>query len=259
MESAGGFGYARPVRRSRRPGKDRVFDTPRVDSDFAFNEQVAAVFDDMLPRSVPFYAQVIEAITELAARLARPNDLVVDVGCSTCTTLLALAADPRTSHLRLLGIDSSAAMIAQAKRKAARANLDGRLSLLCQDAAEARFQDAGLVLLNYTLQFVRPPLRPELMARLFSSMRSGGALIVSEKVIIEDGTLNRVWIDVYHSFKRRNGYSQNEIMRKREALENVMVPYTLAENQRLLRDAGFHPVEVFCRWFNFVTLVALKP
>ncbi len=49
-----------------------------------------------------------------------------------------------------------------------------------------------------------------------------------------------------------------EISQKREALENVLVPYKLSENITLLRDKGFAHCEVFFKWFNFAGLVAVK-
>jgi len=236
--------------------EDKLFDVPAVAEDFAFDARVAAVFDDMITRSVPHYALVVEAIVDLAARLTRPGDQVLDVGCSTGTTLLALAADARCSGLHLTGVDLAQPMIDRAQEKARAAGLADRVTFLCRDARDVADPGLGMVLMNYTLQFLRPIQRLDLLQRLRACLRPGGVLVVSEKVVLADGALNRAWIDVYHQHKRRQGYSDVEIARKREALENVLVPYTLEENVQLLKDAGFATVEVFFRWFNFVSLVA---
>ena len=70
--------------------------------------------------------------------------------------------------------------------------------------------------------------------------------------------LNRMFIRFYYDYKRRMGYDELEIAQKREALENVLIPYTPQENRRLLQDAGFSNVETFFRWYNFMGLMALK-
>jgi len=70
--------------------------------------------------------------------------------------------------------------------------------------------------------------------------------------------LNRLYIQHYYEFKQRNGYSELEIARKREALENVLIPYRADENDAMLRSVGFRAVDVFFKWYNFVGLVAFK-
>ena len=85
-----------------------------------------------------------------------------------------------------------------------------------------------------------------------------GCLILVEKVVGEDSLLNRLFIEHYHEFKQRNGYSEIEIAKKREALENVLLPYRLNENVELLKQSGFRAVDVFFKWYNFAGLLALK-
>jgi len=83
-------------------------------------------------------------------------------------------------------------------------------------------------------------------------------LILSEKVICQDKELDQQFLDSYHRYKKRRGYSELEIANKREALENVLVPLTIQENYDLLVQAGFTRVETFFQWFNFVSFVACK-
>ena len=127
-----------------------------------------------------------------------------------------------------------------------------------QDITRAELEGADIILCNYTLQFIRPPLRPNFVARLYEHLTAGGLLIVSEKVISHHSLLNRKFIDIYHSFKRGQGYSELEIAAKREALENVLVPFSIRENINLLSQAGFSPVEPFFQWINFISILAMK-
>jgi len=112
--------------------------------------------------------------------------------------------------------------------------------------------------MNLTLQFVRPLHRERLVKQIFDGMLARGAFILIEKLTVSDGDLNRLFINYYYDMKRRNGYSELEISQKREALENVLIPYRLEENVELLKGAGFRSVEMFFRWYNFCGLVAVK-
>jgi tRNA (cmo5U34)-methyltransferase len=114
------------------------------------------------------------------------------------------------------------------------------------------------VLLVLTLQFVRPLNRDRLVADVYRGLRPNGCLLLVEKVLGEDSLLNRLFIRYYYELKRRNGYSELEITRKREALENVLVPYKLLENRDLLLRTGFRYVDAFFKWYNFCGLIAVK-
>jgi tRNA (cmo5U34)-methyltransferase len=110
----------------------------------------------------------------------------------------------------------------------------------------------------WTLQFIRPLGRDRLIRRIFDSLGDGGALICCEKILTNDSDMNRFFVDFYYDFKRRNGYSEDEILRKREALENVLVPYRADENIELFRHNGFQIVETFFQWYNFCGFLCVK-
>lgn len=238
--------------------KDELFKTDSVNEDFRFTAQVAEVFDDMLARSVPNYQQVASMTAQLVERFTAPGDTVYDLGCSTGATLLQLARHLGHLGLRFRGIDNSPAMLEKARRKAEMYGKQELIAFIEQDILEAELANAGAVILNYTLQFVRPMQRADFLKRLHDQLRPGGILIISEKVISHDPLLNRCFIDLYLDFKRSQGYSELEISRKREALENVLIPFSLEENRNLLSQAGFESVETFSQWFNFASFVAIK-
>jgi len=110
----------------------------------------------------------------------------------------------------------------------------------------------------WTLQFVRPLGRDNLIRWIYDALVDDGVLIVTEKILTNNGNMNRLFIDYYYEFKRRNGYSDTEIARKREALENVLIPYRLEENVDLFRRNGFEMVETFFQWFNFAGFLCVK-
>lgn len=238
--------------------KDELFRSRPVAEDFTFNEEVAEVFDDMLNRSVPFYSAVIDSIAELIRCQIVPGTVVYDLGCSTGTTLLELSRRLADMQLRYCGIDRAPAMIGRAKRKAAMYARGTELLFVEDDIVTAPLPEAGAVICNYTMQFIRPPSRPRLVRRIRDSLPPGGIFYLSEKTISHDPALNRVFIEMYHRFKRRRGYSELEIAAKREALENVLVPFSIEENLDLLRQSGFASAEPFFQWFNFASFVAVR-
>jgi len=238
--------------------RDSLYRSGRVEEDFSFNEGVAEVFDDMLDRSVPFYRTVTETSANILRRLAAPGSTIFDLGCSTGTTLLALARLLPDLDLHFVGIDNAPAMIDKARRKAELYSTSSVIEFRQQDITSADLTEADIIICNYTLQFIRPLRRPEFVGRLYDSLPAGGILLVSEKVISHHSRLNRKFIDLYHDFKRDQGYSELEIAAKREALENVLIPFSIQENINLLSQAGFSPVETFFQWINFVSFIALK-
>ncbi len=240
------------------PARDRLFEKEKISHDFNFDHKVAEVFDDMLNRSIPFYTAVIEATGSLIRQLVDPGGHVVDLGCSTGSTLLKLSQRLADMNLQFTGIDNAAPMIEKARTKAALYRGAERLTFRREDITGFDLHDIDAIICNYTLQFIRPPLRPGLACRVYESLAPQGIFICAEKVISHDHLLNRTFIDIYHGFKRRQGYSDLEIARKREALENVLVPFSIRENIAMLEDAGFSRVETFFQWFNFAAFVAVK-
>ena len=237
---------------------DRIYERQNGPiGDFSFNHETAGVFEDMLGRSVPFYAEIQRMIRELAGDFAADGTNVYDLGCSAGTTLVALDDLPQQVHL--VGVDASQAMIEKAESNLRARGLSHPHMLLCRDLNDgSRVENASVVILCLTLQFVRPIWRERIVREIRDGLNSNGCLIIVEKVLAEESLLNRFYIRHYYDLKRRNGYSELEIARKREALENVLIPYRLTENEEMLKNAGFRGVDVFFKWFNFCGLVALR-
>jgi tRNA (cmo5U34)-methyltransferase len=240
--------------------RDEIFRSSEQVRDFIFDQNVAGVFDDMLERSVPFYEEVQRMVMELARQALQQDGNVYDIGCSTGNTLLGIATllDP-DRPVRLVGLEPSPAMREQAAKKLAQIPRPERVEILADEIQTvAELPDARLITMLYTLQFVRPLHRPRVIRMCQESLQPGGYLIMAEKILAEDSELRRLYIDLYHDYKRRHGYTSTEITRKREALENVLIPFTNAENISLLREAGFAAEPIF-QWYNFAAYLAIKP
>jgi tRNA (cmo5U34)-methyltransferase len=251
----------------RRPGSlertraDRIFAVPRKEiDDFNFGRETATVFDDMLSRSVPYYDEIQRMSAEIAADYAAEGTTIYDLGCSTCASFLNIEKFlPADLAVRYVGIDSSPEMLEIARGKLEEAGVERPFELRVGDLDRPLdIQHASVVMLVLTLQFVRPLNRERLIHTIREGLADNGCLILVEKVLGENSTFNRLFIKHYYEMKKRNGYSDLEISQKREALENVLVPYRLEENRELLRAQGFRHVDLFFKWYNFCGIVAMK-
>lgn len=239
--------------------KDHVFkEEIKIATDFKFGSTVASVFDDMVSRSVPYYGEMQRMMAELAADYAKPGTDVYDLGCATGTTLIGMNTTV-AEDIRFIGIDDSPEMLDKCRVKLQEAGLTRPYDLRMADLnGDVDISNASVVALCLTLQFVRPIYREKLLKSVFDGLQSGGVLILVEKILAEDSVFNREFIKHYYNYKRRNNYSDMEISQKREALENILIPYKLSENITLLRDIGFEHCEVFFKWYNFSGLIARK-
>jgi len=239
--------------------KDQIFNN-KLESigDFQFGENVAAVFDDMLNRSVPFYQEIQRMIAELVVDFAADGTNIYDFGCSTGTTLLNLERSIG-NRVKYIGIDNSEEMLEKCRKNLSEQKFSSEYELLCADLNKGiHIENASVVLIVLTLQFIRPLYREKLIESIYHGMNDNACLIVVEKVIGEDSLFNRLFIKYYYDMKKRNGYSEMEISQKREALENVLIPYKLLENRELLLNQGFRYCDVFFKWYNFCGMIAVK-
>ena len=243
--------------------KDEIYaGNENRDAPFRFDESVARVFPDMLRRSIPGYSASLEAIGSLAARYVQADSRCFDLGCSLGAATLAMRQGIRVAGCEITAIDNSPAMIEQCQQvinadsEANPAHCPVRVQL--GDIRETQIENASMVVLNYTLQFLDPDARDEMIRRIADGLLPGGLLLLSEKVVDDDPQMEDLLVDLHHEHKRRNDYSALEISRKRAALENVLVPETVAAHRRRLAAAGFAHTGVWLRYFNFVSIVAIK-
>lgn len=241
---------------------DQLYASPLAKvAGFRFDQAVVDVFPDMIKRSVPGYEAIVAMSGELAGRYAQAGSRCYDLGCSLGATLLAMRQTIKQSDCELVGVDNSAAMIQQCEKILAAQdpqNATCRVSLVEADLREIAIENASVVVLNFTLQFIPVAEREALIAAIYAGLRPGGALIISEKVCFADPQHHALMIELHHNFKRANGYSDLEIAQKRSALENVLVPETLETHRERFRKTGFQSSDVWFQCFNFASLLAIK-
>jgi tRNA (cmo5U34)-methyltransferase len=225
---------------------------------FEFDESVASVFPDMLKRSIPGYAASIQAIGTLAARYVVAGSRCYDLGCSLGAATLAMRRNITEPDCRIVAVDLAPAMI-EKFRVALKTESDGaEVSIVEGDIRQVAISNASMVVMNYTLQFLPAEERGSMLQTIYDGMLPGGVLVISEKVTDEDPKVEQLLVELHHEFKRRNAYSDLEISRKRAALENVLIPETEADHKSRLSRAGFNHIGIWLRYFNFISIVAIK-
>ena len=242
---------------------DRIFSQKQnTISNFKFDENVASVFDDMVSRSVPFYDEIHKIICDLAPRfLTNDGENFLDLGCSTGTTICLLhnffATQMEAPRINYVGIDNSLPMLKICEDKFLKHGvLDAKLYQM--SLPKLPDMTAKMVVMNYTLQFIEPKKRANLLKDIARLIPEGGVFLLAEKIRTEDLAVEELTTDLYYDFKRRNGYSELEISQKREALEKVMIPNSPEEQLANLKLAGFKSSEIVFRWYNFACYLCLK-
>ena len=239
--------------------KDEIFsEGSSGKGSFRFNQQVANVFDDMANRSIPYYQDVIQIIGQLANSFVADGGLICDLGCSTGSTLIFLAKVLQGKNIRLVGCDPAAAMLVKAREKSERFTYSHNIFFEQNSCEDMDLEQADMILLNYTLQFIEEKQRPALLKKLYKGLKPGGVLILSEKLRQQNSIVEDFNTKSYESFKAGNGYSFLEIANKRQALENILVPGSLEDNLNMLSKAGFEESEILFKWLNFATFAAFK-
>ncbi|GAA3534447.1 carboxy-S-adenosyl-L-methionine synthase CmoA [Zobellella aerophila] len=239
--------------------KDHIFAAPIAQlGDFCFDQRVAEVFPDMIKRSVPGYSNIISAIGMMTARFAQPDSRLYDLGCSLGAATQEMRRNLTQPGCKIIAVDNSPAMLERAHNHLASFKSDVEVELQQADICDLRIENASVVVLNFTLQFIAPSLREALLTGIYQGLNPGGVLILSEKFLSADGTVNELLIDLHHDFKRANGYSELEISQKRNALENVLLPDTPELHKARLARVGFPHVDMWFQCFNFGSMVAIK-
>jgi len=239
--------------------RDNLFAQPMDKvSQFTFDQGVAEVFQDMAQRSIPGYQAIIHHTGELAARFAQKDTHCYDLGCSLGASTLSVREHVEGRNLTIYAVDNSRAMLDKCAANLASVPATTTIELVHQDICDVEINNASLVIMNFTLQFIPLERRSALLKNIYRGLNAGGCLIVSEKLHFEPASLNQLLNELHHQFKRNQGYTDLEISQKRDAIENVLVPETLETHISRLQSCGFKTASPWFQCFNFGSLVAIK-
>lgn len=238
--------------------QDTLYKQPKPLVDFTFDDAVADVFPDMIRRSVPGYDAIIAQLGVVARQHAQDDTRIYDLGCSLGAATLAMHRQTADLHVAHVCVDNSEAMVRRCRSRLERHMPQADLTVRCDDLLQIEIVKASVVVINFTLQFIPPEARQQLINTIFHGLIPGGVLILSEKLVFDDEQENNQQIEWHHAFKRANGYTDLEICQKRAAIENILIPESRQQHEQRLLTAGFKPVYQWFQNFNFASFVALK-
>lgn len=227
-------------------------------TDFQFDHRVAGVFSDMIRRSVPGYGQIINTIGQLAKKYVTPETNIYDLGSSLGAATLSVRRQIEGRNCQIIAVDNSSSMIERCQENLQAYVSDTDVNLVCADIQKIDINNASMVILNFTLQFISPADRNILIKKIYDGMNPGGILVLSEKLQFDDNLIHELLDTLHLDFKRANGYSELEISQKRSALENVMLPDSLHDHELRIKNAGFAHFNLWFQCFNFASMVAIK-
>ncbi|MDX1480078.1 MAG: carboxy-S-adenosyl-L-methionine synthase CmoA [Woeseiaceae bacterium] len=239
--------------------RDKLYaDGKPPEGPFEFSDAVADVFPDMLRRSIPGYAATIQAIRSLTRTHARGGTRLYDLGCSLGAATRAMRQGLSVPGCRIVAVDNAPAMVRRCRQILASDDDPTPVEVLSADVREVVIENASVVVMNYTLQFLPPGDRKPMVDAVAKGLNPGGVFVLSEKVVHADPAVEAALTELHLEFKRRHDYSELEISRKRAALEKVLVPDTVETHLSRLGEAGFSHAGVWLRYFNFVSLLAIR-
>ena len=243
---------------NKKAPQDNIFASPLSEIvDFVFDEKVVDVFPDMINRSVPGYGTIINLIGTVAAQYAKPNTFLYDLGCSLGAASLSMRHHLTHEGCEIISVDNAQAMIERLNKILQRDNSKTPVQALCANIQDIDINDASVVVMNFTLQFIPLAERKNILTKIYNGLNEGGCLILSEKLAFTDEE-NEIQIALHHAFKKANGYSDLEISQKRNALENVLIPETKETHIQRLTEIGFTQVFPLFQCFNFASFIAIK-
>lgn len=225
---------------------------------FQFDDAVANVFSDMIKRSVPGYENIISMIGLFTQAHAQKGTNCYDLGCSLGASTLAILRNLADQDCRVIGVDNSPAMTKRCINNLKLFYNAEKFKIRCEDIQNTKLENASVIVLNFTLQFINQSERDALLKKIYQALVPGGVLLLSEKILFDDPQKNQLFTDLHHGFKKAQGYSDLEISQKRSALENTLIPEPVSKHLQRLNDAGFTQADMWFQCLNFASFFAIK-
>jgi tRNA (cmo5U34)-methyltransferase len=212
----------------------------------------------MVERSVPGYRTLIANIGPIAAHFLTAGGCAYDLGCSHGAAALAIFQALKENKRKIIAVDNAAAMIDACRNRIIAAEAEQWIETKTAMLQDIRIEDAAVIVLNLTLQFIPIAERDTIIKQLYQGLNPGGACILTEKIELAEPADDQLFRELHENFKRANAYSDLEISQKRKALENVLLRESLAAHEDRLLKTGFRQVQVWFQCLSFISILAIK-
>lgn len=228
-------------------------------ANWTFKGEVAESFDSHVAKSAPMYEDGHKLACSLSDFFIKHDSLCYELGSSTGTLTLKLAQHNWKGKpgARFIGIEIEPDMVAQSKKKQAALGAQN-VDFIVDDISQVDFQPADMIIAFYTVMFVRPSQRQQLIDKIYKSLNWGGAFLMFEKVRASDARFQDIMTSLYNDFKLSQGYSPEEIFFKAQSLKGVLEPFSTQGNIDLLKRAGFVDIMTVMKYVTFEGFLAIK-
>jgi len=223
--------------------------------DWSFDEGVSENFDSHISKSVPLYGDGHDLICDLSDFFLKSGSVCYDIGCSTGTLLRKLSAFTNKKNIKFVGIEE----ITEMSNKAISNTIDNPdVEIINDDVSKFNFEKSDLIVSYYTLQFIHPKIRQNIIDKIYESLNWGGAFIMFEKVRSNDARFQDIMTSLYYEYKLKQGYSPEEIFSKTRSLKGVLEPFSSNANVDSLKRAGFIDIITVMKYISFQGFLAIK-
>jgi len=229
-------------------------------ANWKFSGKMVTDFESHVSKSVPIYKRGHELIIKLSDFFVKQDSLVYDLGCSTGKLLIDLAKHNKyKDKSQYIGIDIEKDMIKFAKSQQIKSKINSRkLKFYHQDITKYKLKSSDLIISYFTVQFVHPKHRQNLIDEIYKSLNWGGAFLFFEKVRYNDARFQDIFTTLYNEYKLDMGYSHEEIINKTKSLKGVMEPFSTKGNLDMLKRAGFEDITPVVTDICFKGFLAIK-
>ena len=206
-------------------------------------------------RSIPAYDEGHDLICKYSDFFCASDKPILDIGCSTGLLLQKIAKrHENKNELSFLGVEPVEDMFDFACNQ----SKDSRINFINDSVQNIELPKSNLIVSYYTMQFVSPSIRQQMIKKIYDSLDWGGGFLIFEKVRASDARFQDYASQIYNEFKIDNEFSENEIINKSRSLKGVMEPFSSHANIDLMKRAGFEDIQSIFKWVCFEGFLAIK-
>jgi tRNA (cmo5U34)-methyltransferase len=221
---------------------------------WSFGGKVPNKFESHIAKSVPLYLEGHQIIVRLSDYFLKEESVCYDIGCSTGNLLNKISQHTNKKKIKLYGIEKEKSMYKYASSKIKEKNI----KFINKDFRSIATKKSDLIISYYTLQFINPSIRQNILTKIFKTLNWGGAFIMFEKIRGNDARFDNMLNSLYLDFKEDNKLSVKDILLKSKSLRGVLEPFSDSGNLGLIKRAGFKDVQTIMQSLCFKGYLCIK-
>lgn len=227
----------------------------RNNANWSFSKETALNFDSHASKSIPFYEEGHNLISNCSDFFLSNSSICYDIGCSTGSLITKLSQHNSEKQIEFFGIEVEPDManIANSRTKEF-----SNITILCEDIMDVELRKCDMIISYYTMQFIKPKIRQIVFDKIYESLNWGGAFLLFEKVRGADARFQDIMSALYVDYKLSKGYTEEQIINKARSLKGVLEPFSSQGNIDLLQRAGFADILPILKYVCFEGLLAIK-